>query len=500
MSINRSKLWLALGLPLIFASMAWGQELPDNEWVPGVRDFQAFAPASSTTSPYGSGPKRSRGWFFTIEDLAWSTSQPQRATIGNAGFTPLVSYDGQGFFQQQNSLDTSYIQPSLRQGERLQLGYVGEDGKGWMVGTFLLHTQTSSTTGSSAGVSFFSPNTPGVPGNETEGFIDNYTNGSAVFGNGPLVLDTDVNHNGVFGMDGRAVIQNVAGVPTVVAIVPAPVDWGDLIQLPIYFDHVVTKYTSNTWGIEVMRTWWLSKSRRADHGYWDLMAGVRYLRFRDQFYFDGENNQLSGQSLTATTPAGLSVTGQFTEVGGILGNTFFTQTAANYLVGPQAGLRWTKQRGRLGFNVEGRFAATANFQTIRQTGQINDIGDRSSGNPALVRVPIENNLVSTVHATSAQIGVIPSLQYDTPFLQSSTVNHTYHSTQFSPIGELRLNMTYQIFRNIQATVGWTGLVMGGIARSPNTVSYTLPAMGILNSGNRQEVFIQGVNFGININR
>jgi hypothetical protein len=499
MSINRLKLWLALGLPLFFASMAWGQELPDNEWLPGVRDFQFAAPASSTTSPYGSGPKRSRGWFFTIEDLAWSTSQPERTTVGDANFTPLVSYDGLGYFQQQNSLDTGFIQPTLRQGERLQLGYVGEDGKGWMVGTFVLHSQTSSTVGTNAGVSFFSPTIPGVPGTETQGFIPNFTNAASNFGNQPIGLDTDVNHNGVFGEDGRAIIQNIGGVPTVVGVVPAPIDYGDLIQLPIYFQQVVVKYSSNVWGTEVMRTWWLSKSRRADKGYWDVMAGVRYLRFRDQFYFDGTNPQLTGQALTATTPIGLSLTGVYTEVGGILGNTYFNQTAANYLVGPQAGLSWTKQRGRLGFNVQGRFSAAANFQTIRQTGQIIDVTDSQSLNATMVREPLINNLVSTVHGTSAQTGLVPALQYSTPFLHPAAVNNTYHSTQFSPIGELRLNMTYQIFRNVQATVGWTGLVMGGIARSTNTVNYSLPAMGILNTGNRQEVFIQGLNFGININ-
>ncbi|HWB08974.1 MAG TPA: BBP7 family outer membrane beta-barrel protein [Pirellulales bacterium] len=497
MSINRSKLWLALGLPLLFASMAWGQELPDNEWVPGVRDFQAFAPASSTTSPYGSGPKRSRGWFFTIEDLAWSTSAPERTTIGDANFTPLVSYDGQGYFQQQNSLDTAFIQPSLRQGERLQLGYVGEDGKGWMVGTFVVHSQTSTAANSNAGVSFFSPNIPGVPGTETEGFIDNYTNSASITGNQPIVLDTDVNHNNVFGGDGRGIIQNIGGVPTLVGIVPAPVDWGDLIQLPIYFQQVVTKYSSNIWGIEVMRTWWLSKSRRADHGYWDVMAGVRYIRFRDQFYFSGQNYTNTGITLNATTPV-VTVTGPIQEVGGLLGNTFFNQNAANYLVGPQVGLRWTKQRGRLGFNAEGRFAGAANFQTIQQTGQINDLQNNHSLNTTMVRVPIENNLVNTAHA--AATGALPALLYDTPFLQSTAVHHTQHSTQFSPIGELRLNMTYQIFRNVQATVGWTGLVMGGIARSSSTVSYTLPDMGILNSGNRQVLFVQGLNFGININR
>src|SRR5487761_1435701 len=106
MSINRSKLWVALGLPLVLASLAFGQELPDNEWVPGVRDFQAFAPASDTTSHYGGGPKRQRGWFFTIEDLAWATSDPNRTTVGQAGYNPLVSTGVQGgFMTQPNSLD-----------------------------------------------------------------------------------------------------------------------------------------------------------------------------------------------------------------------------------------------------------------------------------------------------------------------------------------------------------------------------------------------------------
>jgi hypothetical protein len=493
MSINRSKLWLALVLPLLFASTALGQELPDYEWVPGIRDFQPFAPASSRTSAYGSGTPRQRGWFFTIEDLAWSTSAPDRTTVGFGGYNPLVSYDGQGYFPQRNTMDTGFIQPSLRQGERLQLGYVGEDGKGWMVGTFALHSQTSTGNASNAGVSFFSPAIPGVPGNETEGFIDNYLNGASIFGNGPVVADIDVNHNNVFGEDGR--LSPVAGVPGALIPTPAPVDYGDLIQLPIEFQEVVTKYTSRVFGVEVMRTWWLSKSRRADYGFWDVMAGVRYLRFRDQFFFSGTGYDQSAV-LNAATPI-VTVTGPVHQIQGLLADTQFNQTADNNLVGGQLALRWTKQRGRLGINVEGRGAAMANFQTARQTGDIADRPDHSGLNSTFVRQPIDNNLV--LAGKTVATGALPVLQYDTPFLHSAGVNHTNHATRFSPLGELRVNATYQIFRNIQFTVGWTGLVVGGVARSPNIVSYTLPDLGI-KGANQQAVFIQGVNFGFNVNR
>ncbi|HEX7449251.1 MAG TPA: BBP7 family outer membrane beta-barrel protein [Pirellulales bacterium] len=495
MSIKRSKVWLVLGLQVALAAAAQAQELPDYEWVPGVRDFQPFAPASDVTSSYGRGVnRRKRGWFFTIEDLGWTTSSPERTTIGNANFTPLVSYDGQGYFQQQNTLDTGFIQPGMQNGERIQLGYVGDDDVGWMVGYFWLHSRTDTAAASNAGMSFASPFIPGVPGNETEGFIDNYVNGASVFGNGFLAADVDVNKNGIHGQDGRLV--PVPGVPGAFTLQSAPVDYGDLIQLPIEFSEIRTKYASRAWSIEVMRTWGLSKSRRADHGIWDFMAGVRYLRFRDSLFVDAEGYS---QSATLNANTGfVTVTGQAKQIQGILADTQFNQTADNNLVGPQIALRWQKQRGRLAMSVSGRFAPMANFQNARQTGDIADRSNSASLNSVFVRQPIDNNLV--LAGKTVATGALPILQYDTPFLHSTSVNHTRHSTQFSPLGELRIDAKYQIFRNVYATVGWTGIVMGGIARSPNMINYSLPAMGILNTGNRQVLFLEGINFGITVNR
>ena len=529
MSINRSKLWLAVALPLVFASLAMGQELPDYEWLPGVRDFQPFAPASDRTSPYGRGPKPPRGWFFTIEDLAWSTTAPERAPIGAPLNTPGVNtvvstgVPG-GYMNQTNTLDTSFIQPTLRQGERLQLGYVGEDGIGWLVGTFVVHSQTSFGTATDAGVAFSAPTVNGI--SPLQGFLEEALPVPANqpgFGTGTggntgqtAIVDADINHNNVFGGSGRDIgTPNANPPPTFVPPadgfpdVPAPTDLGDLVGLPTYFSHVYTKYSSNVWGIELMRTYQISKSRRSDKGFWDFMVGARYIRFRDNYYFSGTGystalGNLSGGGGTGGTGG---TGGGGTVIEGLLSDTSFNTATNNYLVGPQIALRWNKSRGRLGWNAEGRFMPAANFQTTIQTGSIAQRPDQGTlqptffvfnPQPSTTFLSSFNGGTGTGSTTSGAPFTLP--QFRVPSLVPTGVHNVIHRTTFSPVGELRLSMNYQIFRNFQFTVGWTGLVMGGIGRSTNMTNYALPTLGILNTGDRQTVLVQGLNFGFNVNR
>lgn len=497
MSINRMKLWLALGLQLLVTSMAAAQELKEDEWLPGIRDARLFAPAD--LSYYGNGPRRPKGWFFTMEGLQWATSAPERTSVGNPDFHPLT-FNGQGFGVQQNTLDTGFIVPGMRQGERLQLGYVDDEGKGWMVGTFVLHTATSYGNASNAGVSFSAPFINGV--SPLEGFVEQalpipanqpgFTGGTGTF----AVVDADINHNGIFGASGQDIgTPNAAPPPLFVPPpdgfpdVPHATDFGDLVQLPIIFPHLQTKYSSRAWGAEVMRTWQLGKGRAG--GAWDVMAGVRYLRFRDNFYFSGTGPEQSVVLVPAGGTGGGSTTnppGQLIE--GILSNTAFTQTGDNNLVGPQIALRYLVGKGRFSLNTEGRFMTAANFQTVRQDGWVASRPDMGKIQPTFPLIYQDNN---------ATFGTIVP-QFRTPNLSPAGVHHILHATQFSPLGELRLNANYQVFRSFSVNVGWSGLVMGGMARSPNMVSYSLPDMGILSAHNRQVVFINGVTFGMNFNR
>lgn len=495
MSINRMKLWLALGLQLLVTSMAAAQELTEDEWLPGFKDTRLFAPAD--LSYYGNGPKRNRGWFFTADAVGMSTNQPDRVPIGNPDYHPLV-FDGEGFTTQPNTQDTGFITPRLQSGQRYQLGYVDDEGKGWMVGSLVLTTSTSQLTTGNAGVSFFAPFVNGVsplegfaesvlpiPPNQPAGFIGG---GGGTGTNNLFVVDADLNGNGIFGASGQDIGTPNANPPP--AFVPPPdgfpdiphaTDFGDLVQFPIIFPHLTTKYSSRFWGVEVMRTWQMAKGRHG--GAWDLMAGVRYVRFRDNFYFSGTGNHTT-VALIPPPPALGDV------YSGILSDTAFTQTADNNVVGAQIGLRYVKGKGRLSFSSEARFMAGANFQAAQQNGWIANRPNAALNRPNFVLLPHDNTIF--------RYGFVPSVT--TPNLYNLGVHHTHYATQFSPLGELRLGLNYQVYRSLAVNVGWTGIVMGGVARSPNMVSYTLPDMGILNQGTRQTVFIQGITLGVSINR
>ncbi|HUY92184.1 MAG TPA: BBP7 family outer membrane beta-barrel protein [Pirellulales bacterium] len=491
MSINRMKLWLALGLQLLVTSMAAAQELTEDQWAPGIKDTRLFAPAD--LSYYGGGPRRPKGWFFSAEAVGMSTSAPDRVPIGDPDYHPLV-FDGAGFTTQQNTQDTGFITPRLQSGERLQLGYVDDEGKGWMVGTLVLHSSTSTLTTGNAGVSFNAPFVNGV--SPLEGFVDEVlpipANQPAGFIGGGLTgflaVNADLNGNGVFGASGQDIGTPNAAPPP--AFVPPPdgfpdiphaTDYGDLAQFPIVFPHLTTKYTSRFWSIEVMRTWQMANGRKG--GAWELMAGVRYVRFRDSFYFSGTGNHTT-VALVPPPPALGDV------YSGILSDTAFTQTADNNVVGGQIGLRYTKAKGRLSFSAEGRFMAGANFQSAQQNGWIANRPNAALNRPNFVLLPHDNTIL--------RYGFVPSV--NTPNLYNLGVHHTHYATQFSPLGELRLGLNYQVYRSLALNVGWTGIVIGGVARSPNMVSYTLPAMGINTGGDRQTVFIQGITAGVSLNR
>ena len=72
-------------------------------------------------------------------------------------------------------------------------------------------------------------------------------------------------------------------------------------------------------------------------------------------------------------------------------------------------------------------------------------------------------------------------------------NTAIRTGAFSPLGELRFNLQYQVFNKASLNVGWTGLIVGGISRPSDIINYQLPNMGLLVHGNnRQSVFMQGL--------
>lgn len=456
MSLHRIKTQLlAIGLSFVLAVSALGQGNPDL--TPDLGDMQPFSQPDWTG--YDGAVPRFHGWYGSIEATQWLISTPDVTPVGREGFHPLT-FDGLAFVIQPNSLDTSFIDTSFRTGQRLEFGHIDEDGIGFFASGFGRASETDTVIGSDAGISIFSPFVNGI--SILEGFVD-------VTGPGGLPdgFDDDINFNNVFGRDGidigtpngnppPAFIPPPDGVPDL----PFPTDFGDLVYFPVFFDKLVVTNRTDVWGMEVMLARQTKTNARG--GYWEGFIGPRYLSFQEEYSVVG-----FGRDVTFVDGNGNTVN---TTLGVLADSVWFTK-ADNNLVGPQIGLRYVLRRGRVKASADARFMAAANFQSIRQSGTI-----ASEFDPLPLRVqnrPV--NLVPTAFFNSVK------------------------PVEFSPLLELRANASYQIFSSIAVNVGWTGMFMDGIARPSNMVDWILPTFGLLEHNNRQDVFMHGINFGIEVN-
>jgi hypothetical protein len=222
------------------------------------------------------------------------------------------------------------------------------------------------------------------------------------------------------------------------------VDHGDLSvegNLGTIFDTINVSNHIDTWGVEA------SYLRRTmtfhNGGNMEFYFGARYMEFNENF------------DVAAT--------------GGTLDRTFWNTGAGNHIVGPQIGTRYFKQQGRWMFSTEGRFLAGYNCQNIVQSGAFG-----YTGNPGDLRRP---------------------LGWPGNSFENEAVLH-----EFSPVVELRVDARYMITRAISFRAGWTGIWMDGIARPSGMINYSLPTMGINTAVNSQNLLINGLTMGFDINR
>jgi hypothetical protein len=245
--------------------------------------------------------------------------------------------------------------------------------------------------------------------------------------------------------------------PTDLADQLAPFEWdlGDTLRLAVVFDEVQVLHRQQMWSTEFMPKYRFDQLH--NHGNIELMMGVRYINFKDRFRFQGW--------------------------GGVFDDSTWDTTAINNLVGPQVGLRWFKDHGRLEFGVETRFMAGWNFQAVRQYTRL------SSHAPDFVESPTDINgtLLNNIASLPA-VEVVPK-----------TYTHGFDTAIFCPVGELRVNLGYHLTKAIAVRAGWTGLIMGDIGRAQSMVQYSLPGLGIRTDRNRQDVFVQGYNLGVEVN-
>lgn len=221
-------------------------------------------------------------------------------------------------------------------------------------------------------------------------------------------------------------------------------DYDDLVELPTNFALLTVRSYVDIDGLELMRTHVLSNRRymaKKQNNQLFLAYGARYLRFSDEFNVDGS--------------------------GGVLGYSHWYTSIVNNLIGPQVSLRWQNQRGRWSTSVQGRGMLGYNISNWKQNGGIG------------------LNLVRG--------------HYNQPlYLNPTSFEHGQSRGDLSPLAELRLDASYQISKAVAFRVGYTGFFVANIRRAHSGVKYYLPTMGF-REGNRETVFVNGANFGFEVN-
>lgn len=403
----------------------------------GPLGFQVFTPADNST--YGGLPPLNEGYFFQYDLLWWSISAPKVKEIGFPG-SRVVSYgrdDSRDVRPETNSLNTAPFDSQFNQANRIEFGRI-ENRNGWFMSIYQQRDQTQSFTAPQADIIFNDPQ---------------------------------------FGPGGERLLQGNVNNDAATSPPYSPPVFRDL---PTIFTNVLVEDKIDTWGVEAN---YLHRFlTRHNGGTFELFLGARYYEFNDNF--NVHTGTGGSSSTTLTVPA-------------FLDGSYWDTTAENHIVGPQIGLRWFKKQGRWSISTEGRFMAGLNSQNLSQTV---DFGPNL--NPAPTTVVTITNPVPPPQQ---------SFNYVYQPFQPVTASHittTYNDYErvFSPMFELRAEIKYQVTRAIEFKAGWTGFWVDGIARANGIIDYKVGTqageqpLGIDPSGNQQGLFVNGVTFGITVNR
>ncbi|MCH7751703.1 MAG: BBP7 family outer membrane beta-barrel protein [Planctomycetes bacterium] len=505
-------MWLVAGLLLSTTSTAARGQV--NEWVnTPAHDLQFYSPVDFDfdNRPIG----RESGYFFRYDKLSWAFTG-EHVTVGDNSLVVQSEVIFRQNPQDQGTAPASYqIINGLQEvppdaefawGERYEMGYF-DGGSGWLVGildgpevtsqatygfgTALLgevNTDTPELTAVTGSAGFGSVHVNfATPPDFLLGFRDYHINGAGnvqsptLNGPGPRIIELIIVNNFTLVSGGFVdpvtgeffsftSILNDPGIDFVLSkiqdgdvddldgdlgagfvvitvggnVVATFVDFDDLHRFNIRFDTFEVRNVTETQGIEIMRTHRLTnrhKMTKHQGNNLDIAYGVRFLRLRDSFFFEGN--------------------------GGLLGRTFAETSAENQIVGPQIRAKWSRQRGRWNLGVDGRFLFGYNVQDLDQVGAIGEL-------------------------------LIPGALNSSAIGQPTAFSYGRQENDFSPMAELRADLSYQVTSSITARLGYTGIFVDNITRASQMVRWALPDMGILEGSGKQEIFINGVNFGFDV--
>jgi hypothetical protein len=235
------------------------------------------------------------------------------------------------------------------------------------------------------------------------------------------------------------------------------IDFGDLYMFNVTFDEVAVRNSTSTDSVELMKTYVLPNDHwfvNEQSGRIEVGAGVRFMRIRDEFGFSGTSPLLRGATVIRD--------GQIVDLPGNAVNT----DVDNQIVGPQILARYTKQHHRTQFGIGSRFMFGYNIQDLDQNGVIGE-------------------------------NLLPGGLNQPMLLQPTGFNYGRQDNDFSPVVELRADMSYSITRSLSAKLGYTAIFADNITRAASVTRWRLPDMGFNETG-QQHIFVNGVDVGFEL--
>jgi hypothetical protein len=242
----------------------------------------------------------------------------------------------------------------------------------------------------------------------------------------------DIDEDGIFG---AGVIVDEDG-----NIVLVFTDFDDLHKFNVFFDNVTVANHTETDGVELMWTHELTNNHymaKHQNNRLTISGGARFLRLYDQFRVDAE--------------------------GSILGRSFWDTSFTNQIVGPQVGLSWVNQRQRWRLSADTRFMFGYNVADWDQNGLMGE-------------------------------ELIPGAMNRTLYGRPTAFSRGLREQEFSPVGELRVQASYHIWRSAALKFGYTGSYVGNIRRAAPSVKYFLPDMGYVKTDG-EDFLINGFDLG-----
>jgi hypothetical protein len=429
-----------------------------------AHDMQLFAPVDFD---FDCMPiKNDCGWFFNYSRVSWFITG-ERAPLGSPGATvlseeiyPAILAFNFGDTPPPQYLIQNGIQNGLDSGKfgwgnRYEFGYTTGQ-SGWEVGiiekqrqnqavTFGEGPQTNGFGSIHVNMELADPRllegfrdyngqtiqgeeiptpTLGGPGVGGNGVADDLDGDLSGFG----FLFIDVDGNGIF--DGDDIIVGIF------------VDYGDLYNFNLTFNQVNLRSSTETDGIEIMKTFSLDNRHeyvKEQNAHTEIGAGVRFLRIRDEFGFSGTSDLLTGTN-------------------------FLETHVDNLIVGPQIHARYEKQLHRFNVGVDGRFVFGYNVQNLSQAGTFGG-----------------NLLVGGLNQPAV--------------LQPTSFTYGKQANSFSPMAELRLDLSYQLTGSMALKLGYTAMYIDNVTRAASVTRWRLPDGGFTETS-AQNILLNGADAGV----